>query len=368
MSRNSPSSDAMKSVRRLMRFAMPALALLLAAQGTWAQCVWNSGDKDKKIPAYEEKVVPMDMGKVMIPHDLAVGQRITFRDFPIPQSANNKPWNCLPHGGTVEGVILNVKDAVTNIGLSKVFATEVEGVGIRLSRVINDGSGGGAFEETQYPHTRSTDTDFGDFIAASRFRVELFKTKPVTGNGPIGPKGATYTQYYSVFGPKKSVLTTGLFGEGITIITPSCTVDLGSKNILVNFGKVPQSNFKGKGTPTGDRKFNIKLNCKAGHESQPNTILLRMDATPDLSTNEKGVLKLSQAGPSVATGVGIQVVSDKSGRPVNFNTGVLDEMEQVGPSITGSYVLPYTARYFQTGDKIKPGRADGTATFTIEYK
>ncbi|MCR6480132.1 type 1 fimbrial protein [Variovorax sp. ZS18.2.2] len=358
MNRNSPSSDAMKSVRRLVRFAMSAFVLLLGTQGAWAQCKVN--------PGYKETLVPMDMGRVVIPNETKVGERITFRDFPIrPPGSTNKPWNCLPNGGQVQGDILNVREMVTNIGLSKVFATEVDGVGIRLSRVFRDdtGAGGGAFEETQYPHTRSTSTDFGDFNATSRFRVELFKTKSVTGNGPIGPPG-NYTQYYSLFvdvlNPRQSVLTTTLSGLGITIITPSCTVDLGSKNIPVDFGKVPQSNFKGKGTTTGDRKFNIKLNCKAGANAE-NTVLLRMDATQDPS-NEQGVLKITPAGSTTATGVGIQVMNDKS-VPVKFG-----ETVEVGPSMTGSYVLPYTARYFQTGDKVTPGRADGTATFTLDYK
>jgi len=30
--------------------------------------------------------------------------------------------------------------------------------------------------------------------------------------------------------------------------------------------------------------------------------------------------------------------------------------------------VPFTARYYQTGDKIGAGRADGTATFTIMYR
>ena len=61
-------------------------------------------------------------------------------------------------------------------------------------------------------------------------------------------------------------------------------------------------------------------------------------------------------------GVGIQVIDDKK-MPVKFG----DEAE-LGPSKDGDYVLPYTARYYQTGDKVTPGRADGTATFTLDYK
>jgi len=75
-----------------------------------------------------------------------------------------------------------------------------------------------------------------------------------------------------------------------------------------------------------------------------------------------GVLKITQGGSGTATGVGIQVV-DNQGVPVKFGEDTL-----VGPSKNGDYVLPYTARYYQTGNKVTPGRADGTATFTLDYK
>ena len=66
--------------------------------------------------------------------------------------------------------------------------------------------------------------------------------------------------------------------------------------------------------------------------------------------------------PNLATGVGIQVIDEKS-VPVKFGEETL-----VGTSRNGDYVLNYTARYFQTGNQVTPGRADGTATFSIEYK
>ncbi|MGJ7604411.1 fimbrial protein [Variovorax sp. LT1R20] len=326
--------------RRSVRFAVSALALLLGAQGAWAACTVT--------PGYVEKTVNMAMGRVLIPNDAAVGTMFKSQLFPLPLSGTtNKPWTCVG-GGNVKGVMLQ---GTAVPGYDHVFTTAVPGVGIRLSRYFSD------TEVSYYPHDRSTTSDFGDFNAASRFQVELFKIAPVTGNGPLAQ--GTYTRYYSV-ADNKSVLTTNLLGEGITIITPSCSVDLGSRNILVEFGKVPQSNFKGRGTTTGDRKFNIKLNCKAGQNAQ-NTVYLRMDATQDPS-NEQGVLKITQAGSTTATGVGIQVVDDKT-VPVKFGEEAL-----VGPSMDGSYVLPYTARYFQTGDKVTPGRANGTATFTLDYK
>jgi type 1 fimbria pilin len=91
-------------------------------------------------------------------------------------------------------------------------------------------------------------------------------------------------------------------------------------------------------------------------------VLLRMDAVQDPS-NEPGVLRITPSGTVLtAEGVGIQIVDDKQ-MPVKFG----DDAE-VGPSKDGSYIVPFTARYYQTGDKIGAGRADGTATFTIMYR
>jgi type 1 fimbria pilin len=325
---------------RALRLAVSALALLPGAQGAWAACYVSQG--------YLEKTVNMAMGRVIISNDTAVGSMFKSQLFPLPLTGTtNKPWTCT-NGGNVKGVMLQGTEVP---GYNKVFTTAVPGVGIRLSRYFSDG------EVNYYPHDRATTNDFGDFNAVSRFQVELFKIAAVTGNGPLAH--GTYTQYYSV-ADNKSVLTTNLLGEGITIITPSCSVDLGSRNISVEFGKVPQSEFKGRGSVAGERQFSIKLNCKAGQNAQ-NTVYLRMDATADPS-NEQGVLRVAQAGTGTATGVGIQVIDNQS-VPVKFGSDML-----VGPSKDGDYVLPYTARYFQTGDKVTPGRADGTATFTLDYK
>ena len=333
-------SSILQCVRRRVRFVLPALTFLLGMQGAWAACY--------RYPGTAEKVVNMDMGPVRIPNDLPVGAVIANKVFPIPNSGASEYTFACGQGGTVSGVML--QGAPIQSG-SDVYSTSVPGIGIRLTRLIN------STLTVTYPHQlqRAANTHFDP---SAQFKVELIKTAPVTGNGPLA--AGTYTTY-SGDGDGVSVLTTMLSGSGTTIVTPSCEVDLGSRNISVQFGKVPQSNFKGVGTTTGDRNFAIKLNCKAGQNAQ-NTIYLLMDATPDPS-NQQGVLSIAQANAAgVATGVGIQVV-DNQNVPVKFGDNML-----VGPSMEGSYVLPYTARYYQTAAQVTPGRADGTATFTLVYK
>lgn len=340
MNRSHPF-HAVKAVRRSLSLGLAMMAFALSS-GAQAECFVT--------PGYIEKTVNMSMGRVYIPNDLPVGALIRSQLFPLIMTGIDKPWTCVPSGGNVRGVMLQGAGVP---GYDHVFTTDVPGVGIRLSRYFD------ATQVNYYPHDRSTTSDFGDFNSASRFQVELFKIAARTGSGPFAQ--GTYTRYFSLGSDQRSVLTTFLLGEGITIITPTCSVDAGSRNILVDFGKVSKGDFRGKGSTAAERQFSIKLNCQSGLGVQ-NMVLLRMDAVQDPS-NEPGVLRITQgATPVTAAGVGIQIIDDKQ-TPVKFGNDA-----EVGPSKDGSYIVPFTARYYQTGDKIEAGRADGTATFTIMYR
>jgi type 1 fimbria pilin len=323
------------------------MCLLAGAQVAQAACFKN--------PAYTEKTINMFFGKVYLPSDLAVGALIARKEFNLPLQGGqlDKPWNCT-NGGTVNGDMLQGQ-MIT--GYDHVYSTNVTGIGVRLSRYFTGVS------STYYAHTRSTTTDFGLFDVNSKFVVELFKTGPKTGSGPLAP--GIYTKYYSV-ADNLSVLTTYLDVNAITIVTPTCTVDVGSKNIAVNLGSVSRSNFKGVGSSAGEKDFNIKLNCQRGENTQ-NIIALNMAATSD-PANKPGVLQLTQE-PGVATGVGIQVL-DQTRTPVKFTTSTVADTNSinVGPSDDIQYVVPFKARYYQTTPNINTGKANGTATFTIVYQ
>jgi len=323
---------------RLAWIALSAAALL-SASGVQAACV--------RPPGATEKIIQMDMGTVIIPNNAAVGAVFATKSFTIPiAGASETAWIC-NGGGFVTGSILQ-GSAVA--GMPNVFTTAVTGVGIRLSRQIT------GIGQTFYPHVINISNGNAVFLSPSFFTVELIKIAAKTGNGPLA--AGTYTTYVGN-GDNKSAITSILSGNGITVITPSCTVDAGSQNVVVNFGSVSRGSFKGVGSTAGDRPFNIKLNCQRGENAQ-NTILLNMQATADLSKSP-GVTQLTQ-GAGVATGVGIQIL-DKNSQPVVFGTAAA-----VGPSADIQYVVPFTARYYQTAPNITTGPANGTATFTIEYQ
>ncbi|AMP00670.1 fimbrial family protein [Collimonas arenae] len=314
-------------------------AALLGASGAQAACVRPAGAV--------EKIIQMDMGTVVIPNNAAVGAVFATKSFTIPiAGASETSWIC-SGGGYVTGSILQGSPVA---GMPNVYTTAVTGVGIRLSRQIT------GIGQTYYPHVINIANGNAVFLSPSYFTVELIKTATKTGNGPLA--AGTYTTYVGN-GDNKSAITSILSGNGITIITPSCTVDTGSQNVVVNFGSISRGSFKGIGSTAGDRPFNIKLNCQRGENAQ-NTILLNMQATADLSKSA-GVTQLTQSA-GVATGVAIQIL-DKNSQPVIFGTAMT-----VGPSADIQYVVPFTARYYQTAGTVTTGSANGTATFTVEYQ
>ncbi|MGJ7545756.1 fimbrial protein [Variovorax sp. LT1R16] len=336
-------SDGFARLQRFLRGTVPVMVMLLGSQGAWAACT--------AIPGVTGKVIDMDMGKVLMSDDLAINTVIATRTFAIPVTgAAERLWRCR-NGGRLDQYI--VKGAPVP-GSTTIYSTNVPGVGIRLSVKYASAQAYG-----YYPGQTGIQGNVDAGVAAgAEFRVELIKTAAETGKGPLS--SGDYSLIVGDGDVIQSMITTRLSGSGTTLLTPSCAVDAGSRNIPVDFGKVALSDFKGRGSTARDRNFNIRLNC----QMKPNTVQIRMDATAD-PANVDGVLRITQAaaGTNTAGGVGIQILNGRTKTAVNFGDTV-----DVGPSVAAGYVLPYTARYYQTGNAVTPGQANGTATFTLDYR
>jgi type 1 fimbria pilin len=328
------------SQRRSAARALAAIVVLAAgfgAQGAWAAC---------KRTVTSEFVFNLDMGTIVINPDLPVGGVIASKTF--SRLASDTTVARCTNGGTLRyDMLLGTPVA----GFSNVYSTDVKGIGIRLRNYID------ASQTPYYFPYVQTVSGTRDIViyASSYYEVELIKTDSVTGSGSLN--NGQLARSYGDDG--KTISSVFVPANGVTIVTPSCTVDTGSRNIAVQLGKVAKSSFTGIGSTAGARLFNIQLNCSAGSGNN-NTVYLRMDATPDPS-GQQGVLQVSQTA-GAATGVGIQVL-DKASAPVKFGEDAL-----VGASKDGSYILPYTARYYQTAPNVTSGQANGVATFTINYK
>lgn len=144
----------------------------------------------------------------------------------------------------------------------------------------------------------------------------------------------------------------------ITFVSGTCTVSSTSRNITVPLGDIRIDSFKGVGSTSPDKKFNIDITCSKPAGTYD--IRLRFSGTADTS-GAPGVLALRpEAG--AASGVGVQMLMD--GAPVELGT----DYSLGSAASTDNISKAMTARYYQIASVIKPGVANGIATFVVTYK
>lgn len=300
-------------------------------------------------------------GRILIQPSLAIGDRIALLTHNINRV--NSYGRCFDNG-IMYGAFTRSMTPVS--GMNNVYATDVAGVGIRLYREAGKVSNFYPYSlNFNNPPDRATNLDLNE----GYFQVELIKTATTTGSGPIASAGPFTTYYADGSGIGRPILTSSLSGIGITIVTSTCQVDAGSKNIAVNFGSVSSNTFKGLGSKGPERDFTINLICQGGNvgEADQGQVSVRIDGTQD-SSGQSGVLAITSASDA-ASNVGIELVDLLTGseRQVVFGQAITLGRTTINASSTLS--LPMRARYIQTQTgKVGPGAAKGTATFTIEYQ
>lgn len=331
--------------------AMAVLGGVLLAQQASAACSLNSS-------WFTAQDVTMDMGQIVILPSTPVGgvikeisESITQRD-----SVASCDWS----GGYSRGEYVNAAQQRPVPGFANTYETDVPGVGIKLFR------DSGAIQ-AYYPHSIPFNGGARINLNGGRFRIQLIKTAAQTGSGVIAPNGRFTTYYFDGDGSRRPVLTSTFKGSGTTVVSPTCEVQAGSRNIAVDFGSVPNTTFTGVGSKAVHRDFEIRLNCQGSNvAAYQSKIGIRLDADQD-SSNMPGVLKLSAASNS-ATRIGIQMVQrdGSTEREVRFGQTI-----NVGTTAPGTSVmaLPLRARYVQTqAGTVGAGVANGQATFTIQYE
>ena len=201
-------------------------------------------------------------------------------------------------------------------------------------------------------------------------------------------------------GTNEVQILTASFSGGITISKGSCNTP---SNVNVEFGTVDLATFKNIGDTSewikknivytdcpisypgyydADVDFNAKkyaANFNTVYEvgnknplpatitsSQiKNKMALTIDSNDKESMGGKNnVIKIKSSGSgNAASGVGIELEWD-DGTAVDLGVA-----KQVNPPVgSGTLVVPFKARYRAVADKVTPGEANGTATFTLNYK
>lgn len=141
-----------------------------------------------------------------------------------------------------------------------------------------------------------------------------------------------------------------------SISAPVCVVDLdgaGGTTMNVLMGDFPKSAFRGVGSTTSAKPFNITLrDC-------PSTVSAAQVAFSGTGyAGDSTVLALTAGG---AEGVAIQL-SDSSGVLPLTVKSVPHELDHTAPNI-----LNFSARYIQKETDIVEGAANSTATFLVTY-
>ncbi len=147
--------------------------------------------------------------------------------------------------------------------------------------------------------------------------------------------------------------------------TQTCEI-LGPRSFSISLGTVSSAGSSGFGTATGTisaaKNFSLNLACDVA-ASGTFKVMLQLDGTLVSGLENAGVLALSKGSLS-ASGAGIQVLHGGTETPVSFATPW-----QIGkfPMVGSALSIPFSARYYQTERIVRPGKADGTMTYTISY-
>ncbi len=330
------------TVKGKRRGGMPALACLALilcgyAPQILAACALGEG--------MDKNVINIALGPVVVPANAPAGSLLVERRFPISHKGIVIIQCDKNGGGSWQSSVL-MGELVG--GTNRIYRTNIPGIGIRLGFRDWD-----SVPPDHFPFSHPISTSMTSTSKNWTISVELFKTERDTGNGAL--RDGLYATLYASSDPQKA-LQVMVSGRATTIVTPSCTA---APTPPVQMGKVWKNLFSSVGSTAAEQRFNIRLNCRAA-KPELNAVYLRMDAKPDAS-GAPGVIALSPDA-NAATGVGIQIL-DKERQPVTYGQGAL-----VGMSKDGVYDVPFHARYYQTASQVTAGAANGTATFTLEYK
>ncbi|WP_321932284.1 fimbrial protein [Burkholderia cenocepacia] len=245
---------------------------------------------------------------------------------------------------------------VVGIGLEadKVYATSIPNVGIRMrdgSRVV--------------PFSFRTTESSSNWNQSFLRTIELVKTGEITAGGVIG---GGYMQYRA--GSQAGQLLVDFQFASPVLVQPRVpTCKVAKPQVSVPMVDTVTAAFKGPGTTTLARPFDLSLTCSGGaNGSSTKAFVTLTDVTAPGNTSTT----LSLTKDSTATGVGIQVLKDNVLLSFGPDSAAIGNMNQwyAGTVAEGQAGLriPLSARYVQVGEKVTPGSANARATFTMSYQ
>jgi type 1 fimbria pilin len=227
------------------------------------------------------------------------------------------------------------------------WATKLPGVG---ARVRANGTVVSANRSYMFNHPGDGSTESFDMS------MELVKV------GPVRP--THFADYIFQLKTTSTPEGTHTIGDEHVVDTmfngTACTIAQDSKQKIVNMGTWAVSNFSGVGSVVGKRPLTMNLRCDTTGEPMPMPLSISLDGTT--ITGNDSVLQVT--GNPAATGIGIQLSNPGTGEPYPLNKWI-----RINDGATpGNYPVNMDAAYYQFGDKVTPGEANGIVTFEVDMR
>ncbi|MHA7681677.1 fimbrial protein [Cupriavidus sp. PET2-C1] len=209
-------------------------------------------------------------------------------------------------------------------------------------------------------------TQWGGGMYNHTLSVELIKTGSITAGGVLSGK---FAYWYGAQGsngtPEFATYTWSGGGVVVQPTLPTCKVSIPS--IAVPLKDVNAHIFTGIGKTSSGQSFNITLLCSGGTTGPDTNIYVTLTDQTDPG-NFSDTLRLTN--DSTASGIGIQVLFGSTVIKYGPDSSAAGNKNQwkAGSYGQGTFQIPLTARYIQTASAVKPGKANGRATFTMSYQ
>lgn len=258
------------------------------------------------------------------------------------------------------GLGTSPRTGVGSTGPFNTYKTSIPGIGLRFS--TSDPSAPANIKGF-WPLSVNygTQTSIDIYTYPYSIKVELVKIGEIKAGGTIS--GEVAAAYFK--GTFKFVSYVVTPAAQIQLAIPTCKVT--TPSIGVFLGNVSASSFKGVGQTSAAVPLNISLTCSGGATGVNANVFVTLtdQARP---SNVSNTLSLNAA--STAKGVGIQVLNGTTVINYGPDSNVVGNKNQwkAGTTANGVFNIPLMARYVQTETTVKPGSANGRATFTMSYQ
>lgn len=309
-------------------FLLLACAALAVPEAALAKCDFENNTR----PSVVAFSAPSE---IVLPNNPVRGTVLWASGMTAPTGTTTVSCNKVTNGGIV------VAGANVAAGETE-FPTKVKGLSFRLSR---DTAGNYLQAYPAMSLEKNKEVTF-----SLRTSLELVVSGPIDEDTLSG-KLASWE--YEGFGTVQSFTVTP-----VKFVRPACTVVVDPT--IVTMPAITTTSLPSFGSTAGTTPFAIQLNCSAGRQLSISV------HTDDAYWLGRGVIN-GKNGAGQAQFVGVQITRP-DGSEIEFDTPI-----QVGPTVQGSFSVPFKASYYCTwcglfGARPSPGAVNATATYTLTYQ